>query len=291
MATNTNGTLVGALVLQEALALVTTVRPVLKNISLGLRDLDGRVSTAKKGQAIYTRVHGLPTVNDFGTGASNKVSTEYSVTMDLFKEVHHEFTPAEYMATDRELVKEAALPMATAIANFIIDSVAAKWIAANFSNSTTVASGWSYSNTLVALRTALTSRGVNSDRFAVFNSTVYGALLGDTTVVSALNNPANGNAIATGKLPALPTTGNMVGFAGSKDSTIFAMRAPMDPREALPGADFPGIIDYIQDPISGMQVMVNQWIDPATLKANTRLVFLGGVAVGPGTNGQILKTA
>ena len=37
--------------------------------------------------------------------------------------------------------------------------------------------------------------------------------------------------------------------------------------------------------------MVNEWIDPATLKANIRLIFMYGVAKGNGVNGQILKTA
>lgn len=298
---NANGTLAGALILQAALPLVFTKYPVLKQISLGLKDLDGKSATARKGQTVTTRIKAIPSVTDFGSAATDTADTDVSVTLDQFKQIKHTFTAAEYNATDRDLVKELADPVAVALGQHMVAALAAKWIAANFTNSTTVASGWTYANTLLVVRKALAGRGVPPGWFGVLNSDVYNALLADSTIIAALNNPANGNAIATGKLPvvagislmeypSLPSTGNMVGFFGSPDSTIMAMRAPTNPEEVLPGAKFPGSIDYITDEDSGLSVLATQYID-SDLNVTTRLCWLYGMAKGNGTSGQILKTA
>lgn len=295
---NALGTLASALIIQRALALTFTKRPMLRYISLDLGQ-----DSVKWNQQVISRIKSVPAVADFGTGAADVTLTDVSVTINQFKEIHHAFTPQEYTATDRRLVDEIAEPMAVAFANHIVDAVAALWIAANFTNSSTVASGWSYTNTLLVLRKALIGRGIpDGYRFVACNADVYGAFLADTTIVAALNNPSNGDAIRRGMLPqvagfgldeypALPTTGNMVAFAGSSDSTVYAARVPKDPREVLPGASFPGNLSVVTDPTTGLSVMVNEWIDPATLKANCRLVWMYGVAKGNANNGQILKTA
>lgn len=299
---NATGTLSGTLVLQKALELVFTKRPLLKMISLGFRELDGQVENALKDQAVTTRIQGIPTVNNFGTGATDTADTDVSVTLNQFKEVHHAFTAAEINATDRNLVEEAAEPMAVAIGNHVVDAIAALWIAGNFSNSTTVASGWSRSNTILALKAALDGRGVpDSNRFFAFSTAVDTALQGDSLIVAEQNNARNADAIMKGELPtvsnfamapypAIPTTGNMVGFAGHKQSTVFAARAPKNPEDVMPGVQFPGSIGYVEDPVTGFRVMVNQWIG-TDLKCHTRLVFLYGVAAGVGSCGQILKTS
>lgn len=299
---NTLGTLSGALILQKALDLVFTQRPLLQEISLGFKELDGRVENALLGQSVKSRTRQVATVNAFGTGPSNRSDADVSVTLSSIKEVHHSFTLAEVNSTDRDLVAESAEPIAVAMANHIIDSVAGLWIAANFPT-ITVASGWSYANTIRALRKALTKAGVpKANRFAVLNSDVYDSLLGDSLIIAALNNPSNGDAIRTGKLPAvsglaldeypdMPTTGNMVGFAGTPDSTVYVGRAPKDPREVAPNLPFPGVFDYVEDAKTGFRVAVQQWIDPSTLAVNNRIVWLQGYAVGNTNNGLIVKTA
>lgn len=299
---NANGTLAGALVIQRALSLVFTKYPVLRKISLSTKDLDTGSPESKYNQTAYTRTKAVPAVAAFGSAATDTGDVDVPITVDQFKQIYHAFGPDEYNATDRKLVDEAATPMAIALGKHMVSAIAAKWLAANFTNATTVASGWTYLNTLLPVRNALSGRGVPGNWFGVVNSSVYGALLGDSTIIAAMNNPVNANAIATGILPGvagidlmeypdLPNTGNMVGFFGSPDSVVVAMRAPANPEEALPGASFPGVLDYVTDPDSGLTVMVNQWIDPATLKANTRLVWMYGVAKGNANNGQILKTA
>jgi hypothetical protein len=386
---NTLGTLSGTLILQEALALTFRERPELRMLSMGFRDLDGRASAAVLNQAVTSRIFSVATVNDFGTGATNRGDTDVTCTLTGQKEIHHAFTPSEYNATDRDLIRESARPIAVALANHIVDSVRDLWVETNFPNTdtfhqVTVASGWSYTNTLRPIRKNLNKAGVpKGARFAAFNSDVYDALLGDTTVVAALNNPDNQGAIKSGRLPdvaglglaeypdlsvnvgesiaiasantttdvitcsaahglvtgqrihltvssgltGLTTdtsyyvikvaattlklatsaanasagtaidipadgTGSMVdarlGFAGTPDSTIYLARAMRNPAELAPNLAFPGVIGYVQDPVTGFQVLVNQWIDPSTLNVNNRICWLEGYAKGNANNGLLL---
>lgn len=294
---NVLGTLASSLILQRALELVFTERPVLNAITLDLAP-----DAVKFNQTVITRTKSVAAVNNFGTGASDRADTDVPVTINQFKEIHHAFTIQELSSTDRNLVEESARPIAVGLANHMVDALAANWIAANFTNSTTVAAAWDYENTLIAIRKALAGRGVPAPWFFVANSDVYNSLLTDTTVISALNNPSNGDAIRTGRLPmvsgmqimeypGLATTGNMVGFAAHMDSTVMASRPPADPRDVLPSAAVQGNIGYITEPRTGLTVMVNEWVDMTTLTANVRMVWMYGTAKGNGNNGQILKTA
>lgn len=294
---NTLGTLASAVVIQRALELTFTKRPILSAISLDLSD-----QRCAFNQAILSRIYTVPAVNNFGTGAVDRGDTDVSVTIDKFKEVHHAFTPQELSSTDRNLVDESAEPIAVAIANHMVDAISALWIAGNFANSTTVAVAATNYSTIVTLRKALTGRGAPDNRFIAGNADVYEKWLNDTTVIAALNNDNNGGAIMTGVLPnvagfniyeypGLPTTGNMTAFAASKDSAVLATRLPKDPREVLPNAPFPGAMGVITEPRTGLSVLVNEWIDPSTLKANVRLIWMYGLAKGNGNNGQILKSA
>lgn len=294
---NVLGTTSSALILMRALELVFTKRPILSRISLDLKP-----EAVKFNQTVYSRIYSVPDVNDFGTGAEDRADTDVPVTISAFKEVHHKFTIQELSATDRNLVDESAEPIAVAIANHMVDAIAALWIAGNFANSTTELLADTDYQTITALRKALSGRGAPDNRFIAANADVYEKWLNDTTVVSALNNAGHGGAITTGMLPqvagfdifeypALPATGNMTAFAGSKDSAVIAARVPKDPREVLPNAPFPGNLAVITEPQTGLSVMVNEWIDPSTLDANVRLIWMYGVAKGNASNGQILKTA
>ena len=294
---NALGTLAGTLILQRALAMVFTKRPILRNITLNLRDLDTGSSEAKFNQVITTRVKGVPAVNNFGTGAVDTADIDVNTTLDQFKEVQYDFTVQQYSATDRDLIDEHAEPMAIAIANHLVDAVASLWTAANFPTNTVKAAGWDY-NHLNAVRKVLTQRGVaDGNRFYSANSDVYEAMLNDTLIVAGLNNPNNANAIRDGMLPQvanfgiseypeLPTTGNLVAFAGSPDSTLLVARVPKNPNELMPGVNFPGNIGVVTEPVTGLSVMVTQYITPSTLTATNRMIFMYGKSVGRANNGQ-----
>jgi len=301
---NVSGTLAGSLILQRALALVFTTRPVLRSMALDFRDLDSGSSESKWNQTVISRTRGIPAVNDFGTGAVDTADLDVPVTINRFKEVRYSFTPVQYSATDRDLIDEHAEPMAVALGNHIIDAVAANWTAANFTRPATVkAAGWDYEH-LTSVRQTLIEAGVPEgfQKFYVGNASVYRAFLNDTLIVAGLNNPANGLAIQNGRLPvvagfgiqeypSLPAAGNLVGFAGTPDSVVYASRVPKSPEEVLPGAKFPGLLSVITEPRTGFSVMVNQWIDAETLNANTRLVWMYGTAVGNANNGQRIVSA
>jgi hypothetical protein len=199
---NTLGTLSGTLVIQRALELVFTKFPELRMISMGFRELDGRVEQMNLNQSAVSRLLAIPSVTNFGAAATDVTTTDVPITLSGFKQVYHSFTAAEVNSTDRNLVDEAAYPMAIAIAKYIIGQVSALYTSRNFTRSVTVGSGWGYVNTLIALRKSLTQAGVpDGRRFAVLNTDVYSKLLEDPLIVAALNNPSNGDAIRLGQLP------------------------------------------------------------------------------------------
>jgi len=312
---NQTGTLATANIVQEALSLVFTKRPILGNISMGFTDRNGS-PVAQYNQAVITRTLGIPTVQDFGSSPTDRADSDVSVTLNQFKEVSYEYTPQEYSGTNRDLVREAAEPLAIAVANKMVDAIAALWTIGNFptrtgadavANGATVSktikgAGWDYTH-LVDVRGVLNKAGVpEGNRFYVGNSNVYGSMLTDGRIVYALNNPSNGDAIRKGQLPdvagfalaeypALPTTGNLVGFAGTKDSTVYAARVPKDPRDVIPGLTVPGNIGIVTEPRTGMSVMVLEYLTLSTLKITTKLVWMYGTAVGNANNGQLIVSA
>lgn len=292
---NTLGTLSSALIIQEALSLVFTKRPLLKKISKDLAP-----QGALLNQQVISRIHTVPSVGNFGSGITSKVDTDVPVTLNKFKQVGYSFTAAELNATDRNLVQESAEPIAVAMANDIIDSVAALYLGSNFSNYTLDATP-SYT-TLVNMRKALIGRGNHGDRFAVVNPDVYALLLEDP-LCNRFYKVMGNDPIVDGELaqvagfsnifeyPSLPTTDHLTGFAGTMDSVVFAGRVPKDPREALPNAPLNGNIEIITDPISGLSVMAVEQIDVATLSATVYLAYIYGVAVGNPVAGQRLVSA
>lgn len=314
---NALGTLATATIVQEALALVFAKRPVLNNMSLGFTDRDGS-PIAAFNQPVITRTLGLPTVQDAGSGASDRTDTDVSVTLNQYKQVEYLFTPQQYSGTNRDLVRESAEPMAVAMANFMVDSIAANFIPANFPNragadavangatitKTTKGAGWDYSH-LTDIRSTLNKAGVpDFKRFYLGNSDVYGSMLNDPRIVAYFNNQSNADAIKTGKLPVVAGFGldeypnlsavtnaaaagsNIVAVCGSPDAVVYAHRVPRDPRDVIKGLPFPGNIGIVTEPRTGLSVMVVEYIDPATLNVITKLMWMFGTAIGNANNLQ-----
>ncbi len=312
---NTLGTLATATIVQEALALVFTKRPILNRISMGFTDKNGS-PIAQYGQAVITRTLGLPTVGNAGDAASATADVDVSVTLNNFKQLRYDFTAIEYSSTNRDLIRERAEPMAVAMGNYIVDQISALWTFGNFpvrtgadavangatATKTVKGAGWDYTH-LVDVRGTLNKAGVpDFKRFYVGNTDVYGSLLTDPRIIAALNNPDNMSAIKRGELPDLvaglgmmeypnlPATGNMVGFAGSPDSTVYAHRVPKDPREVIPGLPIPGNLGVVTEPRTGLSVMVVEYIDLSSLAVTMKMLWMNGVAVGNANNGQLVVT-
>ena len=304
---NSLGTLSGTIVIQRALELTFQKFPQLSLFAKGFKELDGKVAQAKLNQTVVSRILTPSTVSTFGTAAQNYSATDVPGKLRNFKQIYHAFTVGEVNSTERNLIDEAALPMATGLAIAITNSVANLVSRSNFgttvnsqASALAVASAWSYSNTLVPLRTGLKKRGApEQGRFFVANADVDGALITDPLVVAALNNPANGLAIQSGKLPEIMSglqygsfdglatgpDGNLLGFAGTPDALMYVARAPMTPDEVFgaAAARAPFVYGIITEPMTGFSVMVQQWIG-TDLKVHTRLAWLDGLEKGNNNN-------
>lgn len=299
MGANSLGTLSSGVILQRALDLVFTKRPVLQMISTDLSD-----SAANLNDVVKSRIYSVPTVNDFGSAATAKTDVDVPVTLDQFKEVRHKFTATELSSTNRQLINEAAEPIAVAIANHMVDAVCGLYLAANFSNTATVeaVADCDY-NTLTTLRKVLVGRGIDGYRFAIVNDSVYEKLLLDPLCNRKDKSDGGADPVADGELanvagfkrifeyPALITTANLIGFAGRKDSAVIATRVPTDPRTVLPNVPIGGNIQVIKSPINGLAVMAIEYIDLADLSANVVLTWIYGKAKGNINAGQLLKSA
>lgn len=292
---NSLGTLSSGLVVQTALGLVFNKFPQLGMIATDFSD-----QQLDFNQSLTTRIPSVPSVANFGAAATAHTTTDVAVTLDQHKQVMHTFTVAELSGTKRNLLQEAAEPIAVAIGKSMLDALSALWVVGNFTNKTTLANGWDYDH-LVGVRTTMNKRGVpDFGRFYIGNSDVYGSLLKDPTIVAAQNNPANANAIANGQLPTvagmyiaefpdLPTTGNMVAFSGTKDSCVIVSRVQKDPRETT-SAPYPGLYQVVKNTQSGLSVLVNEWIGTDN-SVNVRISWMYGVAKGNVNNGQLIVTA
>lgn len=295
---NSLGTLSSSLILQTSLSLAFTMRPELKLIAK-----DFSAQQVKYGQSVVSRIASVPSVTDFtANSVSDFNTTDVTVPINQFKRIQVKFDAAQYMATSRNLIEEAAKPVAVALSNYIVDQVAALMIAGNFSNATVAASP-DYS-TLVALDGALVGRGIHGDKFLIANNSAYMALLQDPLVTRPNIYRAPGDEVIStgniggvagfgyvGRYPALPTTGNLIGFAATNEAIVCASRLPDDPTTLTNGLPFGGRIEAITDPTTGFSVLAVEYIDPATLALNTYLAFQFGVAVGNAAAGQRLVSA
>jgi hypothetical protein len=297
---NQLGTLNSALILQEALSLVYTIRPELRVIT---KDLDPM--GALQNQTVITRLKTIPTVVDATDTIPDVSTTDVPVTLSYAKKVGATFTAAQLNSTNRNLVREMAEPIARAMANQMVDSVAALWTTANFTNETVQAAP-DYT-TLVELRKQLVSRGIHGDRFMAVSPGVYQLLLEDprcNRFYKAFLAPGT-DPIEQGELlqtagfarifeyPDIPLTNHMIGFAGTAESVILASRPPLDPREAFGagGVPFPGNFEIITDPVTGMSAAAVEWIDPSTLAIQVYLKWIYGVAKGNSAAGERLVSS
>lgn len=303
---NNLGTLAGTLVLRRAFRLTFQKFPQLRLFSMGLKELDGRVEQASLGQTVTSRLLQPSSITNFGTAAELFNATDVNGTLSNFRQIYHVFTPAQINATERQLIDEAAEPMAIGLAQGIASAMGSLVCRSNFGltvntqgPSLTVASSHTYANTLVPLMGALDQRGVPAQgRYFLAGNTVNQNLLVDPLIVSAFNNPANANAIANGELPqitsglrydkfiSLPNTdGNLLGFAGTPDALCYIARAPKSPDEAFAGAAARAPFAYgvITDEMSGFSAMVQQWID-TDMRCHTRICWLDGLFTGNPTN-------
>lgn len=306
---NQLGSLSSAMIVQRALALTFTKRPLLKRFSLDLTKEE--MANPKLNQVVTSRIKTVPAVTDFGQIPQDVVTTDVNVTIDRFKQILLSFTPQQLASTDRELINEQAEPMAVGIANYLVDDAASLFTDANYATpddqvnsrkTVTTVANTGYS-TLTAIRRKLIERGAPEGfkKFGMVNAAVYEKLLNDP-LCNRGAKATGADPIATGELPdvagfeaisefpTLPGTDNMVGAFGTPDAIVLASRLPKDPRSVLPNVAVPFNLTVVQDPGSGFAVMLQEWIG-TDLSVNVRMCFMHGRAVGNKNNLQRQVTA
>lgn len=300
---NSNGTLYGTQIIRRAFQICFTAFPSLKAFSQGFKELDGSVEGAALGQDVVSRILVPSSVTNFGTAASDFSATDVTGKLRNMRQIYHKFTAAEVNSTQRNFIDESAMPMAIGLAQEITRAMAAMVSRSNFNAAVnsknpylSVASGWTFANTLLPLIGLLDDRGVPKmgQRFFMPNSAVNIALMGDSALYAAYNNSQNSKVISEGEMPQIvtglkyeafpalsPSDSNLVGFAGTPDALTYMARAPKTPDEAFAGAAAraPFVYGIITDEKSGFSVMVQQWI-ATDLSIHTRLAWIDGYSVG-----------
>ena len=294
-AANVLGTVAGNLIAQRTLDLMVSRRPVLQNVLTDFSD-----QQARKGQTVYTRAVGIPTINDFGTGATDTADTDYSVTLSAHKESHYAFTAAEYLSTNRNLVEEHAEALAMGLGNHLVDAVAALITDAFTSETTGAASGKDFSALTTAAKALNVAGAPDANRAMWINGDFAEALSNDELIMEYLggdNRSAYGHWVNikgfahVWEFPALPANAvNLIGFAFHRNALVLATRVADNP-ERLAGAGYAGVLQVITDPVTGLSVLSDRWITQATRAVNTRLDVLYGCARGAVTAGHKFVSA
>ncbi|MHC1762795.1 MAG: phage protease [Verrucomicrobiia bacterium] len=295
-AQNSLGTLVGNIISQRTLALVYSRRPMLKAVFTDFSD-----AGACLNQNVYTRTIGMPTVQDFPAGAAtDRSDTDYPVTLDQAKQVRFTLTALEANATGRDMIAEHAEPMAVALGSYLVDAVAAL-VTDDFTEETVLGSAQVDFTTLSAIAKAMNAIGVpDMGRRAWVNSDVAESLTNDELVMENFDNE---NESAYGhwrnikgfadiwEYPALPANNvNLTGFFCHASAVLLVARICTNPQGLL-GASYPGRLMTVTDPVSGLSVLSNQWVDAESLALNDRLIVLFGVDRGNLNCGHKLVSA
>lgn len=299
-AVNTLGTLANAVVSQRVLELVVSRRPQLSGVVMDFSD-----EVKSKDDTVKTRTIGIPTLQNFGGTVTATADTDVTVTLDLFKEVRYQFTAAEVVGTSRNLVAERSEALAVGLGNGMVDALAALISEAAFGSTATTqtiqANNYEFS-TLTTIARKMNVAGVpDTYRFGWVNSTVAEALSNDGLVMEYFDRGSNTNAYAKWRnikgftdiweFPALAANSmNLCGFFGSRSALIVAARVPNNPA-ALLGISYNGRFEVVTDPVSGLSVVRNDYVDEDTWAVSTRLVSLFGVDIGNGACGHTLVTA
>ena len=286
---NALGTLSSSLILQEALDLAVKVHPALTSVTT-----DFSAQPAKKGQSIISRTLGKPTVSNFGSSATDSADADVTVTLSNFKEVRYKFTAAEVASTNRNLIRERAMPMALAIGDYLAGIVATE-LALNTDFTTEVVEALADVDyqTLTSAREALTAtlEAPLNDRYAAVKPAAFTKLLNDSLCNRQYKNTGD-DPIASGRLNQIagfqsvdewqgwPTTDHGIGAFWHKSAVCLAVRPIANPEEY--GIKFPGNIGIVtnSDPTAPFSVLAFESINSSDLSVETVMVFLAGVAKG-----------
>lgn len=301
-ASSSFGTLAGDLVVQQSLDNLLYRFPEITRLSTNFS-----AEAASFNQNITTRTRTQRTAGSYSTDngyvSGDKTDTDVQVVINAHKFDQVTLNVNTLGSTRRALFDEEEESMFYSVGKAIVDDLYALFTTTNYTNTPVTKSLVDFArDTVVDLKVALNNQKVfGGKRTLLLNSSYYGQLEKDLTVVSNLINPQAGQAIGTSKLPPiaefdifeagnLPTTGNLTGFGFRADAVCMAARIPGDYVTALPGVPATGLVSVVTQPETGLSMQVVKYVDHQMGSATMRVALMYGVAKGRVAAGQILRS-
>jgi hypothetical protein len=277
----------GALIAARTLETLLETFPVLRLITA-----DFSPEPAKFGQTITVSIPSAMTAGDYSTSTGYPVQdvnqTTATLVINKHKATTYSFNDQERSSVDANLIERYARAAAHSVGKALVDDICALIVAANFSNSTTLATASVDRSKVVALNKTLNGRKLPvSGRFFVVNSDYYEKLANDTTVIANAGSPSD--TVRSGRLgnihgvevveyPQLPgNSENLAGFAGVAEGIVIASRVPTLPDQS---AFVGGSVENITEPNTGLTLQVRSWYDFKLGNEYRTFTLMYGVAKG-----------
>jgi hypothetical protein len=260
---------------------------------------------AKLNQTVNARIASLPTVQDYNatTGYKNGAQDakglldDVPVTINQHKHVPIKLDFLDEASTVKQinLLEEATMNCGYVLAKSIADYCLGLVLAANFSENSIYSVANSDLDMLANLREDMNGKGVNTmGRFGIVNSSVMTTLVSDSRIASGDYHDQRIGAEAFGILrgihgfqniweyPDLPTTANLTGFFGTKESVILATRVPSDTHEVAKAAGIPQVASFetLTDEDTGLTLLGIKWIEQGTFDVYCTVAVMYGAVAG-----------
>ncbi|HEY4414476.1 MAG TPA: hypothetical protein VGO57_02195 [Verrucomicrobiae bacterium] len=314
------GSLAGTVVLQRTLELFRINYPLFSKIYTDFSD-----QPALLNQTLETRSIGSLAVQTYNNqvGADGRprgwdtvspaTATDVPLVVDEHVGVPVVFGANTLASTFRRLFDEMAPAMSYALAKYFVAKVYALFTPANY-NAYAVVNGdkvpvayASYvkgkadfaRSAMVDLNQIFNPNEVPlTDRIVLLNSSYYGQVSNDPSLITFWAATQNPEIITEGELPKMskfipieapdfPSSNNRVGMALQKNGVVAISRIPSDYSKALPGASY-GTSTMVTDPETGMSVMNVQYVNHTGGFAESRMETMIGAKVGDKRGGLVI---
>lgn len=272
------------------------------NIPLGAFTTDFSPEVANEGSAITTRVVTAPTAGDLSGGyaaaVQNTTTTAKTVTLGTFEGAVFGYTDSEWSKSSVNLFDQVIQPGVNAVVNGMIDDALALCTTTNYgaASFTGAASTFDADDVADLAQVLTTAKVPRNGRSLIVGPTYYAALAKDNAIQASYAY-GGAEAIRENRVPRvhgfdvieytdIPSNSeNLVGIACARQGIIIAARTP-----AIPDM-FPGMIENVTDPASGLTLQIRKWYSPDDGRHYLSIGAIWGVAVGVSGNLKLLASA
>lgn len=283
---NSLGTTPGTLIAQRALETLLEDFPILRLLS---SDFSSEQAVLNQPLSIKLPV-AFAAADEYTAddGYETDDADNVDIPLTISKLIHKTFSfnDLERNSFNTSLIEGFARNAAHAVGMSLVNDLLALITVTNFANETVCAvNDWTRQKFLEA-NAKLDLRLVpTSGRVALLNSPYHVKLSGDTTVVANPGSPSD--AVRTGTLgnldgvavhkyaPLGTASENRVGFISIPEGIVLATRIPKPPESS-----FPGNIEVVSEPNTGISLLMRQWYNPGEGKEYRSYSLLTGVAKG-----------